>query len=104
MAKKTAAGKELLTTSPLFFIPSSMNFKELLDVIDARIAAFDEVEEAMRLHKIDLATMTKHLNVQHRLVHLMVGDLRRVLCGAQQIAAQDTEATKQATQAQKDGM
>jgi hypothetical protein len=51
-------------TTPPFSIPSSMNLRELLDCIDARIASLDLIEHSLQLHKENVAVMGKRLEVR----------------------------------------
>jgi hypothetical protein len=75
-------------TTPAFSIPSSLNLRELLDCIDARIASLDFLEQSLQLHKEEVAVMSKRLEVQHKLLQQMLGELQGPVRGLHAVAAQ----------------
>jgi hypothetical protein len=82
-------------TTPPFSIPSSMNLRELLDCIDARMASLDLLEQSVHRHQENLVVMGKHLEVQHKLLQQMVDELQGPIRGLHAVAAQsDTEPAK----------
>jgi hypothetical protein len=86
-----------MTTLP-FSIPSSLNLRELLDCIDARMESLDFLEQSVQLHKEEVAVMGRRLEVQHKLLQQMLGELQGPVRGLHALAAQsDTVPAKKAT-------
>jgi hypothetical protein len=84
-------------TTPLFSIPPSLNLRELLDCIDARMESLDLLEQSLQLHKEEVAVMGKRLDVQHKLLQQMLDELQGPIRGLHALAAQDTKPTQKRT-------
>jgi hypothetical protein len=92
-------------TTPPFSIPSSLNLRELLDCIDAQIASLDLIEQSVQLHKENVAVMGRRLEVEHKLLQQMLGELEGLMRGLHAVAAQsDTVPAKKTTPARKGGV
>jgi hypothetical protein len=92
-------------TTPPFSIPSSLNLRELLECIDARIASLDLIEQSVQLHKENVAVMGRRLEVEHKLLQQMLGELLRPVCGLHALAAQsDLVPAKKAAPPRKGGV
>jgi hypothetical protein len=93
-----------MATQP-FSVPPSLNLKEFLDWIDARMESLDLLEQSLQLHKEEVAVMGRRLEVQHKLLRQMLVELLKAVCGLHALAAQsDLVPAKKATPPRKGGV